>query len=163
MIGVCFVFVVWLLAGCCRSSSVLDFVDPLIGSGGQGFGAASVPPGAQLPFSSVRLSPDTSHSLVPWTPFDHFGGYHWNDNEIRVFSHLHTQVCEALFLFLAKVFPSFFLRFLKGSWRFGSWNLECFACESSSVGGFFCAKLRISLKVFSQPRACEAWFLFCVS
>lgn len=44
-------------------ASVLELVDPFIGSGGVGYGAASVPVGAQLPFSSVRLSPDTSHDL----------------------------------------------------------------------------------------------------
>jgi hypothetical protein len=62
-----------LVAACC-GVPLRDYVLPLVGSGGQGFGAASVPPGAQLPFSSLRLSPDTSHHLIPWTSFEHFGG-----------------------------------------------------------------------------------------
>ncbi len=85
--------------------ALVDHVDPFIGTGGQGFGAASVPPGAQLPFSSVRLSPDTAHSDVPYTPFDHFGGYHFQDDEIRVFSHLHTQGAGDLDLGILSVLP----------------------------------------------------------
>lgn len=78
------------LALLCRGASVLDAVDPFIGSGGSGYGAGSLPPGAQLPFSAVRVSPDTAPDAL-YLPFDHFGGYQYADTHIRVFSHLHMQ------------------------------------------------------------------------
>jgi putative alpha-1,2-mannosidase len=47
-----------------------------------------VPVGAQLPFGMVRVGPDTALDGYA-IPFNHFGGYYYNDNEIRLFSHLH--------------------------------------------------------------------------
>jgi predicted alpha-1,2-mannosidase len=87
------------------SSSVLDLVDPFIGTGGKGYGCGAVPPGAQLPFSGVRLSADTSHTLFPVLPYEHFGGYQYADNEIRVFSHLHTQGAGVLDMGILSVMP----------------------------------------------------------
>jgi putative alpha-1,2-mannosidase len=40
------------------SKPLVDYVDPFIGSGGQGFGAGSHNPGAQVPFGILRLGPD---------------------------------------------------------------------------------------------------------
>lgn len=63
-------------------------VDTLIGTGGFGYGIGGSPPGAQLPFGALRLSPDTS--LGPaWFFFSEFGGYHYDDTSIRAFSHTH--------------------------------------------------------------------------
>jgi hypothetical protein len=36
------------------------FVDPTIGSGGIGYGAGGINPGAQVPFGSLRIGPDTA-------------------------------------------------------------------------------------------------------
>ena len=38
-----------------NTADVLKYVDPFIGSGGIGFGAGSLNPGAQIPFGSYRL------------------------------------------------------------------------------------------------------------
>ena len=71
----------------------LSLVDPFIGSGGLGFGAGSHNPGAQIPFGSFRLGPDTALRVANTTfvqpSFDHFGGYAHADNAIVAFSHMH--------------------------------------------------------------------------
>ena len=43
--------------------------------GGQGFGCGSNPPGAQVPFGAMRLSPDTALDTVA-LEWEHFGGYY---------------------------------------------------------------------------------------
>ena len=47
-----------------------------IGSGGEGYGAGSIPPGVQIPFGMMRLSPDTSYDNTA-VEFHHYGGYHY--------------------------------------------------------------------------------------
>ena len=44
-------------------------------TGGEGFGVGSDPPGVQIPFGAMRLSPDTSLDNIVVAP-NHFGGYH---------------------------------------------------------------------------------------
>eukprot|EP00117_Sycon_ciliatum_P027270 scpid28321/ scgid2435/ Uncharacterized glycosidase Rv0584 len=63
-------------------------VNMLVGTGGDGFGVGGDPPGVQVPFGALRLSPDTALDNVAFGPH-HFGGYHHSDNEIRCFSHTH--------------------------------------------------------------------------
>ena len=66
------------------------FVDPTIGSGGFGYGAGGINPGAQVPFGSLRLGPDTAlgdRDIV--LSFQHSGGYAHSDNKLRAFSHTH--------------------------------------------------------------------------
>jgi putative alpha-1,2-mannosidase len=63
-----------------------------IGTGGGGWGIAHNPPGAQLPFSPLRLSPDTSLDAL-WIKFNHHGGYYDRDTHIRAFSHTHFVGC----------------------------------------------------------------------
>lgn len=92
-----------LLVHCC-CGTVIGYVDPFIGSGGQGYGVGGVPPGAQLPFSTIRLSPDTS-SLF-FEPWARVGGYHWNDNEVRCFSHLHMQGAGVLDMGIVSIMPT---------------------------------------------------------
>ena len=76
------------LSGCkCENStisadSLLDFVDPLIGTGGHGHTF----PGAAYPFGMVQLSPDTG--LEGW---DWCSGYHYSDSSIIGFSHTHLS------------------------------------------------------------------------
>lgn len=71
----------------CQSSQC---VDPLIGTGGYGFGAGSSYPGASVPFGLISLSPDTTmYGLNPG--FSHCSGYAYHDPQIRGFSHTHLH------------------------------------------------------------------------
>lgn len=80
-------------------ASLTSFVNPLIGTGGLGFGAGSINPGPQVPGGAMRLGPDTTmvlgenttpSSMELWLPFQHFGGYSYEaDNYIRAFSLTH--------------------------------------------------------------------------
>lgn len=63
----------------------LGWVDPLIGTGGWGFGAGSMTPGPQMPNGMIRPGPDTSFDHVAW-PWQHFAGYWFPDTNIRGFS-----------------------------------------------------------------------------
>jgi predicted alpha-1,2-mannosidase len=72
-----------------KCEDVLSFVNPLIGTGGGGWGIGGDPPGPQVPFGLVRLSPDTINWENIFINWDHFGGYYYNDDRIRVFSHTH--------------------------------------------------------------------------
>ena len=61
-----------------------------LGAGGFGFGCGSNSPAAQVPFSYVRLGPDTApHFKKMYFEFQHFGGYSNADHSLRAFSHLH--------------------------------------------------------------------------
>lgn len=46
-----------------RALNIAD-VNPFVGTGGYGYGVGSTPPGAQVPFGLVRLSPDTAESVT---------------------------------------------------------------------------------------------------
>ncbi|KAL5496212.1 hypothetical protein EMCRGX_G012453 [Ephydatia muelleri] len=63
-------------------------VNVFVGTGGDGFGVGSTPPGVQFPFGMMRLSPDTLFDDVE-VEWRHFGGYYYGDNEILCFSHTH--------------------------------------------------------------------------
>ena len=56
-----------------QQTSVLDYVDPFIGTGGHGHTF----PGATVPFGMVQLSPDNPSKGWDWT-----SGYHYSDNII---------------------------------------------------------------------------------
>ncbi|CAF1476531.1 unnamed protein product [Rotaria magnacalcarata] len=60
-----------------------------IGTGGEAFGAVSLPVGAQSPYGAVRIGADTSNTYDIPIIFNHFGGYHYADTYINVFSHTH--------------------------------------------------------------------------
>lgn len=61
-----------------------------LGAGGFGFGCGSNSPAAQVPFSFVRLGPDTAPlTKKEYFNFQHFGGYSDSDHYLRAFSHLH--------------------------------------------------------------------------
>ncbi len=64
------------------SSSLTDYVNPFIGTGGHGHTF----PGATMPFGMVQLSPDTR--LEGW---DGCGGYHFTDSVVYGFSHTHLS------------------------------------------------------------------------
>jgi len=59
-----------------------SFVDPFIGTGGHGHTF----PGAVVPFGMVQLSPDNGRGGWDWT-----SGYHYSDNKIAGFSHMHLS------------------------------------------------------------------------
>jgi putative alpha-1,2-mannosidase len=63
-----------------QAAMPLDWVDPRIGSGGEGFGIGSVPVGASVPFGMARPGPDTTSWL--YEPWAHNGGYFYNDSFI---------------------------------------------------------------------------------
>jgi hypothetical protein len=61
-----------------------------LGAGGFGYGCGSNSPAVQLPFSFVRLGPDTAPLLKKeYLNFQHFGGYSDADRYLRAFSHMH--------------------------------------------------------------------------
>jgi len=62
--------------------SLLDYVNPFIGTGGHGHTF----PGATVPFGMMQLSPDTR--LTGW---DGCGGYHYTDHKVYGFSHTHLS------------------------------------------------------------------------
>ncbi|MFM7387516.1 MAG: GH92 family glycosyl hydrolase [Bacteroidota bacterium] len=63
-------------------SSITQWVNPLIGTGGHGHTF----PGATVPFGMVQLSPDTRKD-----GWDGCGGYHYSDTVIYGFSHTHLS------------------------------------------------------------------------
>lgn len=64
------------------TKNILDYVDPMIGTGGHGH----TYPGATMPFGMVQLSPDTR--LTGW---DGCSGYHFSDDTIYGFTHTHLS------------------------------------------------------------------------
>lgn len=70
---------------------LLSLVDPMIGTGGTGFRVGSVNPAAGLPFGLVKLGPDTADSVTGTFSAYHCAGYHYDDDEIEGFSHLHMH------------------------------------------------------------------------
>jgi len=73
---------VLLLLATTAEASLVDGVDPFIGTGGHGH----TYPGASLPFGLVQLSPDTR--LTGW---DGCSGYHFTDTAVFGFSHTHLS------------------------------------------------------------------------
>jgi len=66
----------------------IRYVDPMIGTGGLGFGYASGYPGPKNPFGMMSLSPDTTLNGLNFG-FNHFSGYYYPDTQIRGFTHTH--------------------------------------------------------------------------
>ncbi len=73
-----------LAASCTRQpdKTVADYVDPFIGTGGNGH----TYPGATVPFGMVQLSPDTKTN-----DWDHCSGYQYDDKVILGFSLTHLS------------------------------------------------------------------------
>jgi putative alpha-1,2-mannosidase len=68
--------------GVLAQEDLTRYVDPFIGTGGNGHTF----PGATMPFGMVQLSPDTR--LTGW---DGCSGYHYSDHLIYGFSHTHLS------------------------------------------------------------------------
>ncbi|MGM9803296.1 MAG: GH92 family glycosyl hydrolase [Muribaculaceae bacterium] len=64
------------------SKQAVDYVNPMIGTGGHGH----TYPGATVPHGAVQLSPDTRTG-----DWDACGGYYYDDNTIQGFSHTHLS------------------------------------------------------------------------
>lgn len=75
----------FLMACACvfSQSKLVDFVNPMIGTGGHGHTF----PGAVWPFGMVQLSPDTRVD----GSWDGCSGYHYSDKTIYGFSHTHLS------------------------------------------------------------------------
>jgi predicted alpha-1,2-mannosidase len=71
-----------LISTASSQNKPVDYVDPIIGTGGHGHTF----PGATLPFGMVQLSPDTDIEGWDWC-----SGYHYSDNSIMGFSHTHLS------------------------------------------------------------------------
>jgi predicted alpha-1,2-mannosidase len=86
------------------SERAFELVDPFIGTGGLGFGYAGLTPAAQVPNGLVKLGPDsTQHGNHP--SVSHFSGYHFDDGDVRGFSHLHLVGTGAAGLGNLRVLP----------------------------------------------------------
>jgi putative alpha-1,2-mannosidase len=77
-----------------------------IGAGGLGFGCGSNSPAAQVPYSYVRLGPDTAPLFKKeYLSFQHYGGYSDADRYIRAFSHMHLVGAGVLDMGLFGILP----------------------------------------------------------
>ena len=71
-------------------ADLLDYVDPMIGTGNFGIGVASSYPGPSAPFGMIGVSPDTTfHGFI--IDMFHCAGYYYLDPDIRGFTHTHMQ------------------------------------------------------------------------
>ena len=82
--GIYAMIVLTMIAFSCskQEKSVIDYVNPFIGTGGHGH----TYPGAAIPFGMVQLSPDSR--IDSW---DGCSGYHYSDGTILGFSHTHLS------------------------------------------------------------------------
>ncbi len=89
----------WLLLSC-RGDKVetetlddpiplIDFVDPMIATGGIGYGVNCGYPGPGYPLGMVKFSPDTATASGGADGYYRGGGYHYDDVQIQGFSLLH--------------------------------------------------------------------------
>ena len=78
-----------------------------IGTGGVGFGCGSNSPAAQVPYSYVRLGPDTAPRLTKeYMKFQHYGGYSDADHHLRAFSHMHLVGAGVMDMGIFGVLPT---------------------------------------------------------
>ncbi len=71
-------------------ASLLNYVDPLIGTGFGGGNIGSCYPGANAPFGLVKASPDTG-TATSQPGFSHTAGYQYSDPYLLGFSHNHLH------------------------------------------------------------------------
>ncbi|MBM75850.1 MAG: hypothetical protein CMK59_10655 [Proteobacteria bacterium] len=68
---------------------LIDYVNPIIATGGVGYWVNCGFPGAGRPLGMVKVSPDTATSFGSADGFYRGGGYHYDDTQIQGFSHMH--------------------------------------------------------------------------
>jgi predicted alpha-1,2-mannosidase len=80
-----------LIADVPNEPTVLDFVEPMIGTGGLSYRLGNVFIGATLPFGMAKVGPDTKHD--PWGEpgFTHCEGYWYDDTHVAGFSQIHIH------------------------------------------------------------------------
>lgn len=67
------------------------YANPLVGTGGLGFGTGSAFPGPQRPFGFARPGPDSSNERGDAPVFSHCAGYSYPDTHVGAFSQLHMH------------------------------------------------------------------------
>ncbi len=67
------------------------YVDPLVGTGGEGYGTGSAFPGPQRPFGLARPGPDTADANGEGISYAHCAGYSHFDTHVSGFSQLHMH------------------------------------------------------------------------
>jgi predicted alpha-1,2-mannosidase len=77
-----FISILILIAGIKATAQLTRFVDPFLGTGGNGH----VYPGATVPFGMLQLSPDNGTEGWDWC-----SGYHYSSDSIAGFSHMHLS------------------------------------------------------------------------
>lgn len=87
-------------------TSVFDYVNPFIGTGGDGFGVGCLPLGSQVPFGFMRVGADTAGIDGLWESYSRTGGYRYNDVNIRLFSHTHMVGAGVVDLGTVGVMPT---------------------------------------------------------
>jgi predicted alpha-1,2-mannosidase len=85
--------------------SLTTMVNPFIGTGGVPFMGAYNPPAASMPFSMVRLGPDTASILTNWQALNR-SGYYYGDNKILGFSHTRLVGADSQEGGVFRVFPT---------------------------------------------------------
>lgn len=70
---------------------LVDYIDPVISTGGTGYNVGCGYPGATVPYGLAKPSPDTSMSNGAAFAAYHGGGYHADDTHIQGFSQLHLH------------------------------------------------------------------------
>lgn len=73
------------------TAPLVRYADPIIGTGGLGFGTGSAFPGPQRPFGMARPGPDTSNERGDAPVFNHCAGYAYADSHVGTFSQLHMH------------------------------------------------------------------------
>ena len=86
--------------------SLVKFVDPFIGTGGDLFNVGNALPGATLPFGLVKVSPDTTPGVGSPPGFQHCSGYFYKDQYLYGFSHNHLHGTGAADYGNILVFPA---------------------------------------------------------
>jgi predicted alpha-1,2-mannosidase len=69
---------------------LVQWVDPMIGTGGSGWGVGTTYPGPQAPFGMARPGPDTTYQGQA-ASFYHCSGYSYGDDSITGFSHFRVH------------------------------------------------------------------------
>ena len=68
---------------------LINFVDPMIATGGIGYAVNCGYPGVGMPFGMVKFSPDTATESGGADGYYRGGGYHYDDVQIQGFSMMH--------------------------------------------------------------------------
>ena len=85
---------------------LISYVDPMQATGGIGYGVNCGFPGAAMPLGLVKLSPDSATAQGAADGFYRGGGYHYDDETIQGFSHMHLYATGITDYGVLAVMPS---------------------------------------------------------